>query len=179
MTFPAKLRLRTLLEVLVVFTVTVIGIGGCGYHIAGMGGEFPGGVTSLSIPVFSNNTGKPDIEFTISSAFVTEFVNTIKIIDNDPQAVMQGSIKSYTLTPISFAKNDITQEYRLTVTLVVKIVLRETGEVVWEDDNIVDYEDFSVNVGDVAATRDRELAAFKKLSKDTARLVKERMLEGF
>ncbi len=152
---------------------------GCGYHVAGKGGEFPGGVKTLSIPVFANNTGKPDIEFTISSAFVTEFVNTVRIVDKDPEAVMRGSVKSYTLTPISFAKNDITQEYRLTVTLVIKIVRVDTGEVVWDDDNIVDYEDFSVNVGDVAATRDRETAALKKLSKDTARLVKERMLEGF
>jgi len=152
---------------------------GCGYHIAGKGGKLPGGVTTLSIPVFTNNTGKPDIEFTLSSAFVTEFVNTVNIVDKDAQAVMQGSIKSYTLTPISFAKNDITQEYRLTVVMVIRIVREETLEVVWEDDNVSDYEDFSVNIGDVAATRDRETAALKKLSKDTARLVKERMLEGF
>lgn len=152
---------------------------GCGYHIAGKGGKLPGGVTTLSIPVFTNNTGKPDIEFTLSSAFVTEFVNTVNIVDKDAQAVMQGSIKSYTLTPISFAKNDITQEYRLTVAMVIRIVREDTLEVVWEDDNVVDYEDFSVNIGDVAATRDRETAALKKLSKDTARLVKERMLEGF
>lgn len=153
--------------------------GGCGYHVAGKGGALPGGVTTLSIPVFANNTGKPDIEFTLSTAFVSEFVNTVRIVDKDAQAVMQGSIKSYTLTPISFAKNDITQEYRLTVALAVRIVREETLEVVWEDDNVVDYEDFSVNIGDVAATRDRETAALKKLSKDTARLVKERMLEGF
>ncbi len=154
-------------------------LGGCGYHVAGKGGALPGGVTTLSIPVFANTTGKPDIEFTLSSAFVSEFVNTVNIVDKDAQAVMQGSIKSYTLTPISFAKNDITQEYRLTVTLAIRIVREETLEVVWEDDNVVDYEDFSVNIGDVAATRDRETAALKKLSKDTARLVKERMLEGF
>ncbi|MBI5587608.1 MAG: hypothetical protein HY889_04490 [Deltaproteobacteria bacterium] len=153
--------------------------GGCGYHVAGTGGTFPGGVTKLSIPVFANNTGKPDIESAISSAFVNEFVNTVSIVEKDAQAVMQGSIKAYTLTPISFAKSDVTQEYRLTVLLVVRIVRPETLEVVWEDDNIVDYEDFSVNIGDVAATRDRESAALAKLSKDTARLVKERMLEGF
>jgi outer membrane lipopolysaccharide assembly protein LptE/RlpB len=157
----------------------MIFFGGCGYHVAGKGGHLPGDFTTLSIPVFANNTGKPDIEFTLSSAFVSEFVNTVSIVDKDAQAVMQGSIKSYTLTPISFAKNDITQEYRLTVALAIRIVREETLEVVWEDDNVVDYEDFSVNIGDVAATRDRETAALKKLSKDTARLVKERMLEGF
>lgn len=154
-------------------------LSGCGYHVAGMGGKFPGGVTTLSIPVFSNQTSKPDIESTISSAFVNEFVNTVKIIDKDAEAVMVGRIKSYTLTPISFAKNDITQEYRLTVVLSLSIVRSGGGEVVWEDDNVTDYEDFTVNIGDVAATRDLETNALKKLSKDTARLVKEKMLIGF
>lgn len=154
-------------------------LGGCGYHIAGLGAKFPGGVTTLSIPVFKNTTAKPDIESTISSAFVAEFVNTVEIIETGAQAVMNGSIKSYALTPISFSKNDITQEYRLTVVMDIKIVRVSDSSVVWEDPNVTDFEDFNVNIGDVNITRDRETAALKKLSKDTARLVKERVLEGF
>lgn len=152
--------------------------GGCGYHIAGMGGKMPGGITSLSIPVFANATSKPDIEATITSAFVTEFVNTVSVVDSG-EAVLKGVIKSYTLTPISFSKSDINQLYRLTVSLSLKITTADESEVLWEDGNVIDYEDFTVNVADVTATRDREAQALQKMAKDTARLVKERMLENF
>jgi hypothetical protein len=65
------------------------------------------------------------------------------------------------------------------VVISVRIVLKADGRVLWADDNIVDYEDFVVDTGDVTATEEAEITALKKLAKDTARLVKERMLEDF
>ncbi len=153
-------------------------LSGCGYHIAGKGGKMPGGITSLSIPVFANNTAKPDIEAPVTSAFVNEFVNTITVKDTG-EAVMKGVIKSYSLTAVSFTKSDVNQEYRLTVAMSVKIVRDGTGEVLWEDDNIADYEDFTVNIGDVTATKEAETSALKKISRDTARAMKERILDDF
>src|SRR3990170_819746 len=67
----------------------------------------------------------------------------------------------------------------LTISMSLRIYDIQSGKVVWQDRGVVDTEDFSVNTADVAATRDRETAALQKLSRDTARLVKERMLEGF
>ncbi|MBI5643331.1 MAG: hypothetical protein HY954_07635 [Deltaproteobacteria bacterium] len=151
-------------------------IAGCGYHIAGKGGKMPGDIASLYIPVFTNSTHKPDIEALITSAFVEEMVTTVKVVDA-ADGIMQGVIKSYDLTPVSYTRSDVNQEYRLTVTMSVKIVKNNT--VIWEDNNISDYEDFTVTISSITATREAETAALKKLAKDTARSVKERVIDNF
>lgn len=156
-------------------------LAGCGYHIAGMGGHMPGEVKSMDIPVFRNATAKPDIESIITSSFVSEFVTTVEVRDKG-DSVLQGVIKSYNLTPVSYTKSDVNQEYRLTVVLSVKLYsLADNApqKLLWSDDNVTDYEDFTVNISDVSATKTREEEALRKLSRDTARLVKERMLENF
>ncbi|HBG45520.1 MAG TPA: hypothetical protein DDW94_00860 [Deltaproteobacteria bacterium] len=151
---------------------------GCGYHVAGKAGQMPGGVETLAIPVFTNKTIKPDIESAVTSAFVSEFVTTVSVAGDAP-FVMEGVITAYSLTPVSFTKSDVNQEYRLTVTMSLRILNENTGAVIWQDRSVTDYEDFAVNIDDVAATKDREADALRKLSRDTARLVKERMMEGF
>lgn len=153
-------------------------LSGCGYHLTGKAGEMPGGVESLSIPVFTNTTRKPDIEAGITTAFVNEFLTTVSISENAP-FVMEGAITSYGIVPVTFSSNDIAQEYRLTVIMDFRIQDRATGEVVWQVSGVADSEDFTVNTANVSDTRDREAAALGKIARDTARLVKERMLERF
>jgi len=58
-------------------------------------------------------------------------------------------------------------------------VRKSDGKIVWQDKNITDYEDFKVTTTDINATKTAELDAVKKMAKDTARLIKERILEDF
>ncbi|HEY4706989.1 MAG: hypothetical protein A2054_09675 [Deltaproteobacteria bacterium GWA2_55_10] len=162
----------------ILFALMLFVLSGCGYHVAGKAGQMPGNIETLSIPIFTNSTLEPNVESVITSAFVNEFVTTVRVVD-ESTFMLEGTIKSYGLTPVSFSSSDVNQEYRLTVSMSLRIYDRQTGKVVWRDNDVVDTEDFSVNTADVAQTRDRETAALQKLSKDTARLVKERMLEGF
>jgi len=171
------MKKRSLLFALTVFCV-LSAVTGCGYHIAGKGGRMPGEIREVAIPVFVNMTNKPDIESIISSAFAKEFVTTVDVRDAaGPE--LRGAILSYGLSPVSYTKNDVVQEYRLSVTLSLSLVEKGGGKVLWEDRNVRDYEDFIVSTTDVTATEEAEIAAFRKLSKDVARLVKERMLENF
>jgi outer membrane lipopolysaccharide assembly protein LptE/RlpB len=158
--------------------LAVLFVSGCGYHVSGKGGAMPAGVESLAIPVFENRTAKPDIESDLTAAFVTEFVSSVNVEDKAGHA-MYGVIKRYELQPVSFTKSDINQEYRLTVEMTLTIIDKSNGQVVWRAENISDYEDFTVNINDVTETTEREEAALGKLARDTARLVKERMMEGF
>jgi outer membrane lipopolysaccharide assembly protein LptE/RlpB len=154
-----------------------LGLGGCGYHVSGKGGGgMPGGITELALPIFANETRKPDIEALVTSVFAEEFLTTVKVTDS-ATAKMLGSIKSYDLKAVSYSRDDVNQEYRLTVLFSLEIVSGEA--VLWSDTAITDYEDFVVNTADVTATEEAEIAALKKLTRDTARLVKERMLENF
>jgi outer membrane lipopolysaccharide assembly protein LptE/RlpB len=158
--------------------ILLAALAGCGYHIAGKTGKMPGGITSVTIPVFTNNTNKPDIEAALTNAFTNEFLTTVKVADSAPH-VMEGVITSYDLRSVSFTKSDVTQEYRLTVVLSLKLHAKDDETVLWEDPKVSDYEDFFVNTLDVNATKEAEFEALKKLAKDTARTIKERMLEDF
>ncbi|MBW7956729.1 MAG: hypothetical protein H3C68_02440 [Deltaproteobacteria bacterium] len=160
------------------FLVSLLVLSGCGYHLTGKAGDMPGGVESLSIPVFTNVTLKPDIEAGVTAAFVNEFLTTVSIAEDAP-FVMEGSITSYNIAPVSYSKSDVVQEYRLTVVMDLRIQKRATGEIVWQAGGVADSEDFTVNTGSPSETSDREEAALLKLARDTARLVKERMLVRF
>lgn len=166
------------LSVKVLFFVLALFMTGCGYHVAGKAGRLPGGIESLTIPIFENRTDKPDIESDVTSAFVDEFVTSVEM-EGSAAYAMKGVIKRYELTPVSYTESDINQEYRLTVVMGLTIVDKASGRVIWQEDSITDYEDFTVNIKNVTETTEREEAAFRKLSRDTARLVKERMLERF
>jgi len=163
-------------------TVIILGLfllaAGCGYHVSGKGGGLPLGVRSLSIPVFVNQTSKPDIEATITNAFVSEFVSSVDVAE-DGEAVMEGLIKSYSLGTVSYTRSDVNLEQRLTVVMSVVLRRRPGGAVLWQDEDVRDYEDFMIDSTDVNATREAELEALRKISRDTARLVKERMLDDF
>jgi len=153
-------------------------LAGCGYHIAGKSGVMPEGLTDLTIPIFTNATTKPDIEGIITGAFVSEFVTTVKVDEKSP-ARMTGVITSYNLKGVSFTSKDVTQEYRLSVGVSISVTDKNDGHVIWEDKGITDFEDFSVDTKDVTHTEEVEIEAFKKLSADMARKIKERMLERF
>ena len=153
---------------------------GCGYHVAGKGGgkQFVEGVGTVSIPMFENITGNADVESVITSAMVDELINAVKV-DGNADAVLKGVVKSYELRPVSFSKSDVVSEYRLRVVMSVKFVKSSDNTVIWHDENISDYEDFTVNTSDISATRDAELTALRKIAKDTARLLRERVSAGF
>lgn len=153
----------------------------CGYHIAGKAGNMPGNVVTISIPFLKNQVQKPDVETIFTTALVDEFVKSgiVKVVEEDAEAVLNGAITGYDLTPVSFNRNDVIQEYRLTIKLEISLVRKSDGEVLWEDKNISDYEDFNVTSADITATKTAEIDAIKKMAKDTARLIKERILEDF
>lgn len=153
-------------------------LAGCGYHFSGKSGKMPGDIKSLHIPIFDNKTRKPDIEQPLTQAFASEFARTVDVGEN-AEAILHGSIRSYDLKSVSYTKNDVNQEYRLTVVVSLQMVRREGGVVLWEDSSVADYGDFVVTLTDVTATREAEAEAFKKIARDTARLVKERMMENF
>jgi outer membrane lipopolysaccharide assembly protein LptE/RlpB len=174
------------LRTFIIFVVFLLPLG-CGYHVAGRGGApgdratiMPGGIKSLSIPFFENRTGRPDVETVVTAALVDEFMNTVDIVPVDTaDAVMEGVIKTYKLKPVSFTENDVVQEYRLTVVMSIRLVSTSDGEILWKDDSVRDYEDFTVDTTDVIATKDAEREALKKIARDRARLIRERIVEGF
>ncbi len=177
---------HTVRFVLALLTLILLAAGGCGYHVAGKGGDsFFTGIRSMAIPIFTNQARRADIESTMTNAIVNEFVNVVDIVGvADAEVVLEGVIVNYSLSTVSYTGRDVANEYRLTVVLSLRLLRRGGGEgqkdeVLWENSRLTDYEDFTVSSSDIAATRDAEEVAYRKLAKDMARLVREYMIEGF
>lgn len=154
---------------------------GCGYHVLGRG-DNPAiaGIKSVAIPVFRNDTYRPDVESVVTSAVVDEFLNVFDVVGIErADAVFEGTVREYELAPVSYGARDVVREYRLNVVISMRVVRKSDGAVLWEDKEIKDYEDFVVDTTNVMATKDAEAIALRKISGDTARLLRERMLEGF
>jgi hypothetical protein len=152
---------------------------GCsGYHVAGKGGSLPGGIASISVPIFTNNTAKPGIESTLSPPFADELVKTGFVkVGSKSEGTLKGTIKEYTLRSISFDPQDKVKKYRLTVVIDLVLVESSTEKVLWEGSGFKDSEEFLAPADRISETN--EDAALKKIATDLARLFKERVLEDF
>ncbi len=154
-------------------------LSGCaGYHIAGKGGSLPGGIQSISVPIFTNKTAKPEIESTISPPFSDELIKTGLVkVGSRGEGTLKGTIKEYTLSSISFDPQDKVKKYRLTVVIDLVLVESSSGKVLWEGLGLRDSEEFLAPGDRISETNEK--AALKKIATDLAKLFKERVLEGF
>lgn len=174
-----KLGARRLILAVFIF------LSGCGYHVMGAGtggggapagGAAPlGGADAISIPFFENRSSKPYVESVITAAFAEEFMKSVDL-KADASSALVGTVIGYKLTPLAFTENDVVSEYRVTVSLLVRV--ENGGKVAWEE-TIEDYEDFAVSSVSIARTKDAEARAVKKIASDMARTIKERVMGGF
>jgi len=101
----------------------------CGYHFPGQGGTLPGGVEKIYIPLFVNKTSQPQLENKLTSQVSAVFsrnsnISQVENIDF-AEAVLDGTIRSYKSTALSYDSKDNIGEYRATMT--VDVVLRQPG----------------------------------------------------
>jgi hypothetical protein len=168
------LRLKWILSALCLLFL----FGCAGYHIAGKGGSLPGGIQSISVPIFTNNTSKPEIESTISPPFSDELIKTGLVkVGSKSEGTLKGTIKEYTVTSISFDPQDRVKKYRLTVVIDLVLVESSSEKVLWEGIGLKDSEEFLAPEDRISETN--EDAALKKIATDLAKRFKERVLEGF
>ena len=165
---------KKIVAALLIFLLT-----GCGYHVAGKGGgDIPGGIKTVSVPFFANKTSKPEIESVISTHFVDELVKTglVEVVKGG-EGTLKGTIREYKVEPIAFDQDDLVTKYRLTVVLDLLLVRTSGGEVLWEERDFTDYEDFEAPANATSDTE--EDAALEKVAADLAKLFKERVIEDF
>ncbi|WP_321371858.1 LptE family protein [uncultured Desulfuromusa sp.] len=116
---------------------------GCGYHFPGQSGTLPGGVEKIYIPLFINKTSEPLLENKLTSRVSEVFSRHSKISQVEKQetaeAILQGTIRSYSSRALSYNSDDDIGEYR--ATMVVDVVLKTeaeeplwTGTVRWSED---------------------------------------------
>ncbi len=155
---------------------------GCGYQLAGRSSTLPIGVKTIGIPVFVNRTRKPELEQRITEHIVDEFVTRgrVRILpaEDGADAVLRGTIFSYTSVPIVINEQGRATRYEILIT--ARVVLNEvtTDRTLWADDHFLFKQQYDVS--EIAATFvDEEIIAIDEVATDFARSVVTSILEGF
>lgn len=162
-----------------IVTVAAV-LSSCAYSLVGRGSALPPGVRSVSIPMFENKTGQPDLDTYVTTAVRDEFVKDGRLKVDDSQAadsILSGQITGYGIQPVAFNSSNIATEYAIGLAMTVvhkesvtgKTLTRQTVEVNWR----------YVTGGDVASSESQRILAVREVAKRGAQSVVSLVIEAF
>ena len=160
---------------------TLVILAGCGYHFPGKGGALPGDVQRLQIPLFKNQTAKPQLENKLSSRVSEVFAanGDITLVEQPAQAeaVLEGVIRAYTTKPLSYDQNDDISEYRATLTVEAHLRQVTDGRLLWS--GIVKWDETYIAADDKGQQSDLEDDAIDEIVLRLSEELLYRMLDDF
>jgi hypothetical protein len=158
------------------------GLCGCGYTLSGRSNTLPAEITTVGIPIFVNQTNRPELEQRITEHVIDEFVTRgrYRIVPGEEgaQAVLNGTVFTYTSVPVVINEQGRATRYEIMIT--ARVVLREVGteRTLWSDDRFLFKEQYEV--AKIEETfLNREIVAIDDVATDFARSVVTSILEGF
>jgi hypothetical protein len=155
---------------------------GCGYNLAGRSSTLPQSIRTIGIPPFLNRTSRPELEQRVTEHIISEFTTRgrLRIVagEDDAQAILQGEILSYTVTPVVISELGRATRYEIRITARVALSEIATEKILWEDDHFLFKQQYDVPA-DPQAFVDQEIVAIDDVATDFARSVVTSILEGF
>ena len=156
---------------------------GCGYHIAGHANSLPPTIKTIAVPPFDNHTAEYRVEDRLTNAVVHEFLarTSYHIVANPEaaDAVLRGEVDMVGNNPEVFdPASGRATTILVTVTMKVRLEDRETGNVLYRNDNFVFREPYEIST-DVKSFFEEESPALDRLSRDFAARVVADVLEQF
>lgn len=156
---------------------------GCGYHIAGHTNTLPSTIKTIAVPPFDNHTTNYRVEDRLTNAVVHEFLarTSYHIVANPDaaDAVLRGEVDTIGNNPEVFdPASGRATTILVTVTMKVRLEDRETGNVLYRNDNFVFREPYEIST-DVKSFFEEESPALDRLSRDFAARVVADVLEQF
>ena len=157
-------------------------LAGCGYHLVGHSSTLPAGLKTVGIPLFVNRTNRPELGQRVTEHVIDEFTTRgrVRILpgEDGAQAVLRGTILSYTQNPVVI--NELGRATRYEILITAHVILTEiaTDKTLWEDDHFLFKRQYDLPASQLQAT-DPEIVAIDEVSTDFARGVVTSILEGF
>lgn len=166
----------------VLLTVAFCAFLGCGYHLTGYGTTLPQSITSVGIPIFQNRTSRPELEQRVTEHVIDEFTTRgrVRILPGEEgaDAILRGTLYTYTTTPVVINPQGRATRYEILITAQVVLSEVSTDRVLWEDDHFLFKRQYDVPEVSLAFV-DQEIVAIDDVATDFARGVVSSILEGF
>jgi hypothetical protein len=123
---------------------------GCGYLPATLpasGGD--ASAERIMIPVFLNDTFEPALEGKVTRMVKQEFLahGGFQVVQEPAQArlILEGRITSFGLTPLSFNPQYRVEEYRLRISMEVKLLGAQDRKLLWQHGGLEASAEFVVS----------------------------------
>jgi len=145
-------------------------VAGCGYSFRG---TLPEHIQTVAVPLFANKTGEPRIESLLTSAVVEAFSTNgrLRVVKReDADAVLEGEVIGYSLLSISYDSQANVRQYRLIMTINLKLLDMRRSAVLFEERNLREKADFQV-MNAVSETISVEETAVRTAATEIARAI--------
>jgi outer membrane lipopolysaccharide assembly protein LptE/RlpB len=156
-------------------------VNACGYRFAGQG-KFPGGVERIFIEVFENLTSKTGIERVVTNQVVFEFTRqrneSLASGAENADAVLKGVIRTIRSQTISRVGTEVASEREVVMTVDLKLVEQDGGEVIWAAKGIIDRQTYDVSDNKLETDRNESLA-LARLSERMSERIFSRLTNDF
>lgn len=153
-------------------------LAGCGYSFHG---TLPDHVKTIAVPIFINRTQQPAVEGVITRAIVDAFATNgrLRVVrPEDADSILEGEVLQYTVGAIAVDPSLAVQQYRLAVTLNLRMRDVRLNKMLFEQASFSEQADFLV-AGSVAQTISIEATALQQAATEIARVVVSLALDRF
>ena len=170
-----------------VLAAMLLGSSACGYSLAGRGTFLPSYITTIGVPLFTNQTTVLEIDEALTQKVRAELVGRGRytvVPEALGDAILTGEVTSVTLVPVAFNADRQASRYSVGVTIKLEFRDMKAGVVLWENSGFVVTEQYDVTTpaagnADVAAFLGQEGTALDRLSSRFARDAVSAILEAF
>jgi outer membrane lipopolysaccharide assembly protein LptE/RlpB len=152
----------------------------CGYALVGRGTALPPDVKSVSITIFQNKSGEPELDTIVTGAVRDEFTIDGRLAVDDSgnaDSTLTGVIESYSLQPVAFKPNGVASEYNIRLVIAITHKAARPERVLLKQKVSVDLR--YVAQGTITASEGLRLLATKEAAKKAAEALLSLVIEAF
>ncbi len=110
--------------------------GGCGYTTRS---ALDPGFQTIHVKPFQNRSQEYDFQAPLTNAVTRKFLHDgrLRVVNEDrADLVLEGVILDYQLRGLTFDQDDNVSQFILVVAAAARVIDQETGEVVWQDEQL-------------------------------------------
>jgi outer membrane lipopolysaccharide assembly protein LptE/RlpB len=168
-------------HILLIFAIILFS-GGCGYRISARYTSLPEHIATVAVPSFENRTMQFDISAQLTQAVKREFMERsscrISADEDTADAVLYGTITSYSVTPIAIKRQNVGTSFLVTITVQVLFKDRRKDAVIYSNSSYVLREEYILSERNVDFYVE-EGPAVERLSRSFADSLVTTILEAF
>ena len=125
-----------------------------------------GGVKSIAIPLWDDQTTEPGIREMLTEGVSQAFVddNTLKVVaEARADAILKGVVRSYRHEAYTYSSGEVVSEYIVTIGIEIDFTERKSGKTIWEETSMSNCGTYR---SDDQTEQDGQKAAVDKLVED-------------